>query len=77
MDVPVDPPHRVFLDIERRGVTFVVCARLPEGQVPRLTGPELERWRWFDLEEIPPSPADFHEGIWEQDLDAVRRVGQG
>ena len=74
LDVEAEPPHRVYLDVLRQGVTFVCAARLPAGAQPRIAGPELHEWRWFDLDQIPPIPAEFHEGIHSEDLDAVRRL---
>ena len=74
LDVVAEAPHRVYLDVERQGVTFVCAARLPAGAQPRISGPELHEWRWFALDEIPPTPEEFHEGIHPEDLDAVRRL---
>lgn len=74
LDVVAEPPHRVYLDVQRQGVTFVCAARLPAGAHPRISGPELHEWRWFGLDEIPPTPTEFHEGIRPEDLDAVRRL---
>ena len=71
-----DEPHRVYFDVERQGVTFVCVGVLPSGQEPRVRGPELSDVRWFGLDEIPPLPADFHEDITADDLDAVRRAGR-
>ena len=69
-------PHRVFFDVRRQSVTFVSVGLLPEGQVPQVRGPELSDVRWFALDEIPPLPNDFHEGIPEEDLEAIRRAGR-
>ena len=69
--VPAEP-HRVFLDPDRQTVTFVCVGRLPDGQQPRLVGPELLDWRWFDLDQIPEPPADFRERVTAEDLEAVR-----
>lgn len=69
-------PHRVYFDVRRQGVTFVCVGVLPPGQVPKVRGPELTDARWFGLEEIPPLPNDFHEGIPEEDLEAIRRAGR-
>ena len=74
LDVEAEAPHRVYLDVERQGVTFACVARLPVGAQPRIAGPELHEWRWFDLDDIPPPPAGFHEGIVAEDLEAVRRL---
>jgi ADP-ribose pyrophosphatase YjhB (NUDIX family) len=74
LDVQAEPPHRVFLDAARQGVTFVCAARIPTTARPRVAGPELREWQWFDLDAIPTPPAEFHEGITSQDLDAVRRL---
>lgn len=73
-DVRAQAPHRVSLDTERQGVTFVCAARVSASAVPRIAGPELLAWQWFALDEIPEPPAAFHEGILEQDLEAVRRL---
>lgn len=68
--------HRVYFDVRRQGVTFVCVGVLPDGQEPRVRGPELTDVRWFALDEIPPMPEDFHEDITEEDLEAVRRAGR-
>lgn len=71
-----EEPHRVYFDVRRQSVSFVCVGLLPEGQQPRVRGPELSDVRWFALDELPPLPNDFHEGIPEEDLEAVRRVGR-
>ncbi len=71
----VAPPHRVFVDVQRQTVTFVSVGLLPAGQQPRLCGPELSDLRWFALDELPAFPADFHEGVTDEDLAAVRSAG--
>lgn len=72
LHMTVAPPHRVFLDAERQTVTFVSVGVVPAGQSPRLCGPELSDLRWFDLDDLPAFPKDFHEGVTEEDLKAVR-----
>lgn len=71
-----EEPHRVYLDVRRQGVTFISVGVLPAGQEPRLRGPELSDLRWFGLDEIPSLPNDYHEGLPEEDLEAIRRAGR-
>ncbi len=75
LHLSVAPAHRVFLDVDRQTVTFVSVGVLPAGQQPELCGPELSDLRWFALDELPPFPADFHEGVTDEDLAAVRAAG--
>lgn len=77
LQMTVAAPHRVFLDVHRQTVTFVSVGVLPAGQQPRLCGPELSDLRWFALDALPPFPADFHEGVTDEDLAVVRAVGSG
>jgi ADP-ribose pyrophosphatase YjhB (NUDIX family) len=64
--------HRVYFDVARRAVTFISVGVVPEDTVfvPRTA--ELAEVRWFRLDELPPMPHDFSEGMPEEDLDAIR-----
>lgn len=65
-------PHRVYFDVRRQALTYVCVAVLNAGQTPRLVGPELSDLAWYPLEALPPMPEDFHEGIHDEDVAAVR-----
>lgn len=66
------PPHRVFHDPHLRWVTFVCVGRVDPDQSPRPRGPEVVEARWFSLDDLPPRPKDFREGITDEDKAAVR-----
>ena len=70
-------PHRVFFDVKRQAVTFISVGVLPPGTEPRSRSAELSEVRWFALDALPPLPHDFHEGLPEEDLAAVRGVARG
>jgi len=73
--VQVAEPHRAFLDVRRQAVTFLSVAVLPSTALPRITTRELKDVRWFDVDDLPPLPSDFSEGLPPEDLAAVRAVG--
>ncbi len=68
------PPHRVYFDVRRQSVTFISVGVFPSDASPVITGPELAEVAWYSLNELPPPPDDFHEGLHPEDLEAVRRA---
>ena len=75
VQVQLAPAHRVALEPRRQMVTFVCAGRLPADAEPVPCSPEVLEVRWFPLDRLPPLPADFHEGVLPEDLEAVRRAG--
>ena len=71
------PAHRVAFDVARRGVTFVSAALAPGDAEFRVRTRELEEVGWFPIDDLPPLPHDFFEGVPEEDLEALRRLGSG
>ena len=72
-----EPTHRVAFDLRRQGITFVSAGLAPPGAQFVVRRPELLEAAWFPLDALPPLPHDFFEGMPEEDLDAMREVGQG
>jgi len=70
-----DPPHRVAFDVRRQGVTFVCVGMAPAGADFAVRTRELEDVGWFLLDELPPLPHDFFEGVPDEDLEAIRGIG--
>lgn len=68
-------PHRVYFDLRRQGVTFISVGVVPVGTQGRIRSAELDEVGWFALDALPRLPNDFHEGLPEEDLEAVRRAG--
>lgn len=69
-----EPAHRVAFDVERRGITFVSAGIAPPGASFRVRTRELEEVGWFPLDDLPPLPHDFFEGVPEEDLEAIRVI---
>jgi ADP-ribose pyrophosphatase YjhB (NUDIX family) len=71
----LQPYHRVAFDAKRQGVTFICVGRLPEGATFELSA-ELREVRWFAFDEIPPFPPDYHEGMTDDDVAAIRALAR-
>lgn len=69
------PPHRVAFDVRRQGVTFVSAGLAPVGSTFSVRTRELRAAQWFPLDDLPPLPNDFFEGLPEEDLEAIRAIG--
>jgi ADP-ribose pyrophosphatase YjhB (NUDIX family) len=72
LTVRFSAPHRVFHDPDLRWVTFVCVGLASAGLLPMPRGPEVAEARWFALDDLPPRPKDFREGITDADKAAVR-----
>jgi ADP-ribose pyrophosphatase YjhB (NUDIX family) len=70
-----EPPHRVAFDVRRQGVTFVSVGLAPAGAEFAVRTRELKAQQWFPLDDLPPMPNDFFEGLPEDDLEAIRAIG--
>lgn len=70
-----EPAHRVAFDARRRAVTFVSAARAPAEAVFAVKTRELDDVGWFPLDDLPPLPHDFFEGVPPEDLEAIRVIG--
>jgi ADP-ribose pyrophosphatase YjhB (NUDIX family) len=70
-----EPAHRVAFDVHRQGITFVFAGRAPEGVRFAVRSQELRAVQWFPLDDLPPLPNDFFEGLPDEDLQAVRSLG--
>lgn len=66
------PWHRVAFDGRRQSIAFVSVAVLPEAVNIRPRSPEILDAQWFPIDDLPPMPLDFFEGIPAEDLLAVR-----
>lgn len=66
--------HRVAFDVERRGVTFVSVGIAPAAADFAVCTRELVEIGWFPLDDLPPLPHDFFEGVPPEDLEALRRL---
>jgi ADP-ribose pyrophosphatase YjhB (NUDIX family) len=77
LHVALEEPHRVELDPDRLAVTFLGVGTLPEGTRPVSHSPELIAAEWFPLTALPPLSPDFHEGITQPDLQAIRHAAAG
>jgi ADP-ribose pyrophosphatase YjhB (NUDIX family) len=71
----LQPYHRVSFDVKRQGVTFISAGLLPRNAELVLSA-ELLEVRWFAFEEIPPFPPDYHEGMTEDDIAAIRALAR-
>lgn len=70
------PWHRVAFDAGRQSVAFVSVAVMPAAVALTPRSPEILEAQWFPVDDLPPMPQDFFEGIPAQDLAAVRAAGQ-
>ena len=68
------PWHRVAFDARRQGVAFVSVAVVPAGTVVVPRSPEILEVGWFPLDDLPPMPNDFYEGMPPEDLEALRQA---
>ena len=69
----LQPYHRVSFDVKRQGVTFISAGLLPKDAEFVLSA-ELIEVRWFAIEDIPPFPPDYHEGMTDDDVAAIRAL---
>lgn len=70
-----EAPHRVAFDVRRQGVTFVSVGLAPVGREFSVRTRELEAAQWFPIDDLPPMPNDFFEGLPDEDLSAIRAIG--
>jgi ADP-ribose pyrophosphatase YjhB (NUDIX family) len=70
-----EPAHRVAFDVRRRGVTFVSAGIAPLNADFVVATRELDDVAWFPLDDLPPLPHDFFEGVPDEDLEAIRVIG--
>jgi ADP-ribose pyrophosphatase YjhB (NUDIX family) len=70
------PWHRVAFDAGRQSIAFVSVAVMSAAVAIRPRSPEILEAQWFPVDDLPPMPQDFFEGIPAQDLAAVRAAGQ-
>ncbi|MCW2601128.1 MAG: hydrolase [Frankiales bacterium] len=75
LELSFGPWHRVAFDARRQGVGFVSVAVVPEGTVVFPRSPEIREVGWFRVDDLPPMPNDFYEGMPPEDLDALRLAG--
>jgi ADP-ribose pyrophosphatase YjhB (NUDIX family) len=69
----LQPYHRVAFDLRRQGVTFISVGLLPRDASFTLS-PEVREATWFALDEVPPFPPDYTEGMVEEDFAALRAL---
>lgn len=77
LDVAFEPWHRVAFDAGRQGIAFVCVGRLTAPLVLTPRSAEILEAGWFPVDDLPPMPNDFYEGMPPEDLEAVRRAGTG
>jgi ADP-ribose pyrophosphatase YjhB (NUDIX family) len=70
------PWHRVAFDAGRQSVAFVCVAVMPAVVAVPPRSPEIVEATWFPVDDLPPMPQDFFEGMPPADLAAVRAAGQ-
>jgi ADP-ribose pyrophosphatase YjhB (NUDIX family) len=75
LELTFAPWHRVHFDVRRQGVAFVSVAVVPDGTVVVPRSPEIRKVDWFPLDNLPPMPNDFYEGMPPEDLEALRQAG--
>lgn len=73
LDLAIRPHHRVAFDVRRQGVTFLSVAVVPPGTTVQPRSAELQEVRWFPLDDLPPLPNEYSEGILAEDLQAIRQ----
>ena len=74
LDLEVRSHHRVAFDVRRQGVTFISVAVVPAGTTIRPRSAELQEVRWFPVDDLPPLPNEYSEGILPEDLQALRQA---
>lgn len=75
LELAFEPWHRVAFDAKRQGVAFISVARVAEQRDITPTSAEILEARWFPVDDLPPMPNDFYEGMPAVDLEALRRLG--
>ncbi|MCU1595399.1 MAG: hydrolase [Frankiales bacterium] len=75
LDVTFEPWHRVAFHSRRQGVAFISVAKLAEQRNVEPRSAEILEARWFPVDDLPPMPLDFFEGMPPEDLEALRRLG--
>jgi ADP-ribose pyrophosphatase YjhB (NUDIX family) len=75
LDVTFEPWHRVAFDKRRQGVAFISVAKLDEERDIAPRSAEILEVRWFPVDDLPPLPNDFFEGMPAEDLEELRRLG--
>lgn len=73
LDVVFEPWHRVAFDARRQGVAFISVARVPEEVAVSPRSAEILEVKWFSVDDLPPMPNDFYEGMLPADLLALKR----
>lgn len=68
------PWHRVAFDSRRQGVAFICVATVPSELPITSRSAEILDVGWFPVDDLPPMPSDFFEGMPEEDLDALRKA---
>lgn len=76
LDLDFAPWHRAAFDRARQGVAFISVATLPSEVAVQPRSAEIVEVGWFPIDDLPPMPDDFFEGVTEADLEAIRLAGR-
>ena len=74
--VAFDDPHRSTLDVARQSVSFLSVGVVDAAAEFGPRGAEIVEARWFPVDNLPPMPRDYSEGLPVEDLDALRRAAE-
>lgn len=67
-------PHRSSLDVDRQSVSFLSVGVVTAAAEFAPRGAEILEARWFAVDNLPPMPRDYSEGLPPEDLVALRRA---